>query len=396
MSFYSKGQKDIINMLYGNQHDNILEASAKFVEKKIVPLAEKVDKEKAPIKGSLESLARADMLVSHCEEVYEELASPYTIHLAILEMVSKACASTGLAMAVHNTCCEAFHLYGSKEQKEKYLPDFVTKGKICSICLTESNSGSNIFKELLTTAKKDGEDYVLNGSKAYVTSGGMSSAYIILAKLDEKPTFFVIDEGTQGLKISNPLDKDCVRGSPTCDVFMDECKIPKQNLLGEEGKGAQYCIELLNKGRVGIATLAVGIAQATLEKSLYYVLNRNLKDGSTIAEFQLVQKKIADMATSIDAARLLTYHATASSKTSSFSRLANEAKLFASKTALNCALEAKFIHAAHGCMTESNIERHLRDTWVTLIGEGTPEMLEQAIARIILKEYKNSQGISFW
>jgi len=396
MSFYAKGQKDILNVLYGNQYDSIIEGASKFIEKKILPLAEKVDKEKMPIKENLEKLASLDMLVSSCKEVYEELASPYPVHIGILEMVSKACASTGVAMAVHNTCCEAIITYGSKEQKEKYLPDFVTKGKICSICLTEPNSGSNVFKEMLTTAKKDSDGYVIKGSKAYITSAGMSVAYIVLANLEGKPTFFMVDADNPGLKVDKQLDKECVRGSPTADVILDDCKVSKDALLGEEGKGAKYTIELLNKGRVGIATLAVGIAQATLEKSLHYAVERKLKDGSSIADFQLIQKKIADMATSIDAARLLTYHAAACEKNNSFSRLANEAKLLASKTALNCALEAKFIHAAHGCILESNVERHLRDAWLTLIGEGTPEMLEQAIAKLVLKDYQSNPGISFW
>lgn len=395
MSFCAKGQREIINLLYGSEYDPILDAGAEFVEKEIAVNAEKVDKEKVSPKESLEKLASLDMLVSYSKDVYGDMAVPYPVHTAILEMVSKACASTGVSMAIHNTCCEGISLYGTKEQKDKYLTDLVKNGKIAAFCLTEPNSGSNVFSEMVTVAKKDQDCYIINGSKTYITNAGLANVYVVLAKLNDKITMFLVDEGTKGLEFGDPLDKDCVRGSVTREVFFDDCKVPKENLLGQEGSADKYCIEMLNKGRVGIAALAVGIAQATLEKSLYYVTHRSVKTGH-IGDFQLVQKKIADMCSSIDAARLLTYYAAASGTNSSFSRLANEAKLFASKTALSCALEAKFIHGGYGCMTESNIERHARDVWVTLIGEGTPEMLEQTIARLAIKEYKKSPGLSSW
>lgn len=395
MSFCTKGQREIINLLYGSEYDSILDASAEFIEKEIALNAEKVDKEKVSPKESLKKLASLDMLVSYSKDVYGDMAVPYPVHIAILEMVSKACASTGVSMSIHNTCCEGITLYGTKEQKDKYLADLVKNGKLAAFCLTEPNSGSNVFSEMATVAKKDNDCYVINGSKIYITNAGLANVYIVFAKLDDKVTMFLVDEGTKGLEFGEPLEKDCVRGSVTCEVFFDDCKIPKENLLGQEGGADKYCIDMLNRGRVGIATLAVGIAQATLEKSFYYVTHRSVKT-KPIGDFQLVQKKIADMATSIDAARLLTYYAAASVANGSFGRLANEAKLLASKTALNCSLEAKFIHGGYGCMTESNIERHVRDVWVSLIGEGTPEMLEQTIAKLAIKEYKSSPGLSSW
>ncbi|MBL7101044.1 MAG: acyl-CoA dehydrogenase family protein [Nanoarchaeota archaeon] len=394
MNFYAKGQKDIINQLYGSEYDDILEGSADFIEKEIAPTAEKIDKEKLSPEKNLERLAMQGMLASHFSEDYGSLALPYPVHIAILEMVSKACASTGVSMAIHNTCCEGLKLYGTEKQKKEYLTYLIGKGDVAAFCLTESGGGTNIFHDMKIVAKKDKSNYVINGSKTFITNAGLASVYIVFAKLNNKVTMFLVDKDTKGLEFGNPFDKDCVRGSVTCEVFFDDCKVPKKNLLGKEGGGARYCIDMLNKGRVGIATLAVGIAQAALEKSLYYVTTRNVK-GTPIGDLQLIQKKIASMSCNVDAARLLTYHA-ASLEGESFSRLANEAKLFASRTALECALESKFIHAAHGCMTESNIERHLRDVWVTLIGEGTSEILEQTIARLKIKEYKNSPGLSFW
>lgn len=395
MSFCAKGQKEIINLLYGSEYDDVLKISEEFIEKEIAPNAEAIDKDKVSPKENLERLAKLDMLASHFHEVYGEDAVPYPVHTAVLEMVSKACASTGVSMAIHNTCCEGIALYGTKEQKDKYLPKLVQSGKIAAFCLTEPDSGSNIFKEMKTVAEKKKDGYVINGSKTYITNAGLASTYVVLAKLNDEVTMFLIDEGTKGLSFGDPLDKDCVRGSETREVFFDDCKIPLENLLGEEGKASKYCIEMLNKGRVGIATLAVGIAQAALEKSLHYVNTRSVKDGP-IADFQLIQKKIANMSTNVDAARLLTYHAATSTSKDSFARLANEAKLFASKTALDCALETKFIHGGYGCMTEANIERHARDAWVTLIGEGTCEMLEQAIAKLVSKEYKKTTGLKTW
>lgn len=395
MSFYIKGQKEIIHLLYGSEYDDVLEASGKTIEKEIAPTAEKIDKKKVSPKENLEKLAKLGMLASHFTEVYGEDASPYPVHTAILEMVSKACASTALSMSIHNTSCEGIKLYGTKEQKDKYLTDLVSNGKFAAFCLTEPNSGSNIFGEMKTVANKEEDGYVINGGKTFITNAGFADVNIVFAKIEGKVTMFLVDKDTKGLTFGNPFDKDCVRGSVTREMFFDNCKIPKENLLGEEGGGAKYCIAMLNKGRVGIATIAVGIAQAALEKSLYYVTTRNAK-GGTISDFQLIQKKISDMASSIDAARLLTYHAASVAGEESFSRLVNEAKLFASKTAFNCTSEARYIHGAYGCMEESNIERHSRDVWVTLIGEGTPEILEQTIAKLVIKEYKKSPGLSFW
>lgn len=393
--FCAKGQKDIIKRLYDSEYDDVLGATAEFIEKEIVPNAEKVDKEKVSPKENLEKLAKQGFLVSHSKDVYGEAAMPYPVHTAILEMVSKACASTGVSMSIHNTCCEGLSLYGTGEQKKKYLPGLVDEGKLAAFCLTEPDSGSNIFKEMKTVAKKEKDGYVINGSKTYITNASIADVYIVFAKLDNEVTMFLVDNGTKGLSFGKPLDKDCVRGSVTCEVFFSDCKIPNENLLGIEGGGAKYCIGMLNKGRVGIATLAVGIAQATFEKSLYYVTTRSVSE-KPIADFQLIQKKIARMSTKIDAARLLTYFAAASISNSSFGRLANEAKLLASETALECAEEARFIHGAYGCIIESNVERHLRDVWVTLIGEGTPEMLEQTISKLAIKEYKISPGLKVW
>lgn len=394
MGFYANGQKKIIDILYGSKYDDVLGGSAEFIEKEIAPSAANIDKEKVSPKGNLERLAQQGMIASHFPEKYGSLALPYPVHIAILEMVSKACASTGVSMAIHNTCCEGFRLYGTKRQKEKYLTSLIGTGNIAAFCLTETSGGTNIFSNMKTVAKKEQDGYVINGSKTFITNAGLASVYIVFAKLEDKVTMFLVDKDTPGLSFSKPFDKDCVRGSVTCEVFFDGCKIPKENLLGKEGGGSSYCIEMLNKGRVGIATLAVGIAQAAFEKSLYYATTRNAK-GSPIADLQLIQKKIASMACGIDAARLLTYHA-ASVSGEYFSRMANEAKLFASKTALECAVESRYIHAAHGCMAESNIERHLRDVWVTLIGEGTVEILEQTVSRLSVKEYQKSPGLSFW
>lgn len=398
--FCAKGQRDIIKLLYSStpsfkEFNDALTISAEFIEKEIAMNAERLDKEKISPKENLEDLANFDMLVSHSEYVYGDAALPYPVHTAILEMVSKACASTGVSMSIHNTCCEGLSLYGTEEQKKKYLPNLVNSGKLAAFCLTEPDSGSNIFKEMKTVAKKEKDGYIINGGKTYITNAGIADVYIVFAKLDDEVTMFLVDDGTKGLSFGEPLDKDCVRGSVTCEIFFSDCKIPKENLLGKEGGGARYCIGMLNKGRVGIATLAVGIAQAAFEKSLYYVTTRSVS-GKPIADFQLVQEKIANMSSKVDAARLLTYFAAASVSDKSFGRLANEAKFFASMTALECAEEAKFIYGASGCMVEENVERHLRDVWVTLIGEGTPEMLKQTIAKLAIKEYKILPSLKKW
>ncbi|MBU4502351.1 MAG: acyl-CoA dehydrogenase family protein [Nanoarchaeota archaeon] len=397
MSFYKKGQKAIIESLYGSEYDDILNGCEKFVRKEIAPSAEKIDKEKISPGENLEKLAELGMIASHFPEKYGSLELPYLVHTAMLEMVSEACASTGVSMSIHNTVCEGLHLYGTEKQKDKYLTNLVTSGEIGSFCLTEPDSGTNILHDMKTTAKKDGKHYVLNGAKTFITNVGLSTLYVVFAKLDDEASIFLVEKGNKGMEFGKPFDKDTVRGSVTCEMFFDDCKIPEENMLGKKGHGAKGVMEMLNKGRVGIATLAVGIAQASLDKSLHYVKKRVVK-GRPLSSFQLIQEKIANMTCKVDTARLITYQAAiASAKNDDyFDLLANECKWYASEAALECGLESRRIHAAYGCMMESNVERHLRDAWVTIIGEGTPEILKQTISRLKLKEHEKDPGLEFW
>jgi len=308
-----------------------------------------------------------------------------------LEEISKADSSVAVIVSVTNSvCCYPILSFGTEEQKQKYLIPLAKGEKLGAFCLSEPQAGSDAVNQK-TRAVEDGDFYVLNGTKSWVTNGGEADVYLVIAVTGENDgrkeiTAFLIESDAEGLAVSSIEHKMGQRASQTAEMSLTDVKVPKANVLGKPGEGLKVAFSSLDNGRIGIAALSVGIAQAALEESAKYAKDRTAF-GKPIAEFQAIQQKLADMATEVDAARLLTLRA-ASMKDSGNTRTgfyASMAKLFASETANKVCAEAVQIHGGNGFSRHYNVEKYYRDARITTIYEGTSEIQRIVISRGILK-----------
>jgi len=307
----------------------------------------------------------------------------------VMEELARVDAGVALSLAAHHSLCSAHvHLAGSEEQKRRFLPPLARGEKVGCWGLTEPGSGSDAGG-MRTTAVRDGRHWVLNGSKNFITNGGIADTAVVMAVTDRAAgkkgiSAIVVERGTPGFRSGKKEDKLGVRSSDTSELAFEDCRVPAENLLGREGMGFVDTLKILDKGRVGIAAFSVGIAQAALEASMRYALERK-QFGHPIADFQAIQFKVAEMATKTEAARLLTWRA-ASMADAGRTHTAESAmaKLFASESSVEVALEAIQIHGGYGYLKDYPVERHLRDAKIGTIGEGTSEVQRLVIARQLL------------
>jgi alkylation response protein AidB-like acyl-CoA dehydrogenase len=307
----------------------------------------------------------------------------------VLEELSRADAGVALSVAAHNSLCSG-HIYlaGSEEQKKKYLTPLAKGVKIGCWGLTENSAGSDAGGTK-TTAVRDGAHWVLNGSKTFITNGGLADTAVIMAVTDKTKgkkgiSAFIVERGTPGFRSGKKEDKLGVRSSDTSELVLEECRVPAGNLLGQEGHGFIDTLRILDRGRIGIAAFAVGIAQAALEASMTYASGRRQFDHA-IAEFQAIQFKIAEMATRTAAARLLTWRAASLRDLGRDHTVESSmAKLFATESSVEVAMEAVQIHGGYGYIKDYPVERYLRDAKLGTIGEGTSEVQKLVIARELL------------
>lgn len=311
-------------------------------------------------------------------------------YVLAMEEISKVDASVGVIMSVNNSLvCWGLETYGTPEQKEKYLRPLAQGKMLGAFALSEPEAGSDATNQH-TTAEKDGDYWVLNGTKNWITNGTTADVYLVMAQTNRELrhkgiSAFIVEKDTPGFERGKKEDKLGIRSSDTCSLSFTNCRIPKENLLWEEGKGFNFAMNTLNGGRIGIAAQALGIAQASLEASVKYAKERKAF-GRPIAELQAIQFKLAEMATKVEAARLLTLQAAAlKDQHKDYALAASMAKLFASRTAMECADEAIQIHGGYGYVREYLVERYLRDAKITEIYEGTSEIQKIVIARSILK-----------
>lgn len=306
----------------------------------------------------------------------------------VLEEISRVCASTSVTMSVHNSLvCNALVKYGTTEQKKKYLPKLGGGEIIGAYALTEPASGSDAAS-LITKADKKGNQYILNGNKIFITSAPIASVSIVFARTNPDKSLrgkgisaFLVEPSFKGFKLGTIEEKMGVKGAKASEIVLEDCAVPAENMLGEENKGFNLAMELLNSGRIGIAAQSVGIAQACLDAAMKYAQERK-QFGKALAEFQAIQWKIADMATEINAARLSTYQAALlKDKKQPHIKEACMAKLFASTVCNKAAKETVQIHGGMGYTKEFAVERFFRDAKVTEIYEGTSE-----IQRIVINK----------
>ena len=308
--------------------------------------------------------------------------------LAMIE-ISKVDASLGVIMSVNNSLvCWGLEEYGSDHIKEKYLTSLAKGEKLGSFCLSEPEAGSDATKQR-TMADKDGDHFVLNGIKNWISNGQSADYHLVIATTDKEKAHkgisaFVVEKGTEGFGHGKKEDKLGIRSSDTCSLTFENCRVPAENLIWEEGKGFNFAMNTLNGGRIGIAAQAIGIAEASLEASLKYSKERKAF-GKEIAKFQAIQFKLSDMAVKVDAAKLLTLKASALKDAGKkYFAEAAMAKLYSSKISVECALEAIQIHGGYGYVREYLVERYLRDAKITEIYEGTSEIQKIVIARSLL------------
>ncbi|MCU0344355.1 MAG: acyl-CoA dehydrogenase family protein [Ignavibacterium sp.] len=362
-----------------------------FAEKNIRPVIMEYDEtQKFPME-IMKQLGELGFLGILVPEEFGGAGLGYIEYALIIEELSKVDPSIGLSVAAHNgLCTNHINLFGNESQKKKYLPDLAGGKKIGAWGLTESYSGSDAAG-LKSYAVKEGDDWILNGSKQFTTHGTFGETYVVMAITDKEAgkkgiSAFILEKGMDGLIIGKKENKLGMRASDTTQLAFENCRVPAENLLGEEGMGFINSMKVLEGGRISIAACSVGLAQGCLDASLKYSQERK-QFNTTLSNFQAIQFKLSEMATNIEAARILTYRA-ASMKDAGIpnTKEAAEAKLFASEIAEKAASEAVQIFGGYGFIKEYPVEKFYRDVKLLTIGEGTSEIQRIVIARDLLKD----------
>jgi butyryl-CoA dehydrogenase len=371
------------------QHEEIRRTVRDFAERRIVPVAGELERRgEFPMEIIREAASLGLLGVPYPEELggtgLDSLAYAITV-----EELSRASGSIGIIVSAHTSLgCNPIYLAGTDAQKEKYLRPMASGQVIGAYGLTEPGAGSD-SRGTRTRAHRDGDEWVINGSKRFITNAGVAGTYIVTAVTDReqdsgKISAFIVEAETPGFSIGRMEEKMGLHASNTGELLFDDCRIPADNLLGAEGEGDKLFLKTLDGGRIGIASMALGLAQAAYEASSAYAKERR-QFGRPIGEFQGVAFKIADMATTIDAARLMTYRAAWLKDCGKpYTTEAAMAKLYASEVARDVTNDAVQVHGGYGYVTEYNVERYLRDAKLTEIGEGTSEIQRMVIARNLL------------
>ncbi len=371
---------------------DIREAARDFAQNAIAPTAIERDKSAefpADIVKQMGELGFMGMMVS---EEYGGAGLDYVSYTLAMEEISKVDASVGVIMSVNNSLvCWALENYGTEEQKQKYLTKLATGEMLGAYCLSEPEAGSDATQQRTTAELDANGDWILNGTKNWITNGTSADVFLVYAQADKEKGYkgincYIVEKGQEGFTHGVKEDKLGIRSSDTCSLNFESVKVSKDNLLGENGKGFYLAMNTLNGGRIGIGAQALGIAQGAFEAAVQYSKERKAF-GKPISNLQAIQFKLADMSMKIEAARLLIHKAAAMRDAGETCiREASEAKLFASKTAVEVALEAIQVHGGYGYVREYQVERFLRDAKITEIYEGTSEIQHNTIARALLKD----------
>jgi alkylation response protein AidB-like acyl-CoA dehydrogenase len=366
------------------------ETAREFAQKRLAPNAMHYDEEDGIPKELIDEIASLGYLGMTIPEKYGGLGLSAVSFCSALEEICAACAGVGILLSVQNSLCgEIIARFGSDYNKDKYLPQMVA-GMVGSYCVTEPQAGTDV-SGIKTTAVLQGDHYTINGTKTFVTNAGFAGIFIVFAVTDAAAgnkgiSCFAIEGGTPGISIGAKEKKCGMRSSDTREVSFLDVKVPKENMIGEPGAGFKMALTILNSGRIGVSFQSIGIARAALEESIKYSRERK-QFKQPIANFQAIQFKLADMATQIDAGRLLAYRAAKmKDEGQAIVREASMAKLFCSRAANFVVNEAVQIHGGYGYMKEYAVERYFRDARVCELYEGTTEAQKMTIARDLLKE----------
>ncbi len=370
-----------MNFMLSKEQENFKNEVREITEKYVTPFAAENDRNESFPKLSIKALTEKGLMGIPFDKKYGGLGLDNISYITAVEELSKGCASTGVIMSAHTSLCSwPIAEYGNEEQKMKYLMPLAKGEKIGAFGWTESEAGTK------TTAVKEVDSYIINGKKVLITNSHEASIFVVFAKTDfenNKLSAFIIEKGTKGFSLGEKEEKMGVRGSSTSELIFENCVVPKENLLGEEGQGFEIAMAALNGGRIGVAAQAVGIAQGALDEAIKYVKGR-VQLGKTIAQFQNTQFLIAELQTKIDAARLMTYRA-ANMKDlgENYGYMASMAKLFASEIAMEVTIKAVQLFGGNGYSKKFPVERMMRDAKVTEIYEGTSEVQKVVIANYL-------------
>jgi len=380
-----------MNYFLTEEQQALQELAREFAQGKIAPVAAEYDRTAEFPWPVVEEMARMDFFRLLIPEEFEGMGGGVMDLVLVTEEFSRACGGIALALAGTALGCFPILIAGNEEQKKRYLPSLADGKALAAFCLTEPEAGSDAGA-IQTTAKLQGDHYVLNGTKHFITNGGVAKYYTVIASTDPArgtrgASAFIVEEGNEGLVFGKKEDKMGIRASATCEVVFQDCVVPKANLLGREGQGFMVAMKTLDKSRPGVAAQALGIAQGAFDHAVRYARERH-QFGQSIASFQAIQFMLADMATQIEAARALIYNTAKmiDAGEKDFAKESAMSKVLAGDVAMSVTVDAVQIFGGYGYMKDYPIEKYMRDAKITQIYEGTNQIQRNVIARHVIKE----------
>ncbi|MCD1146774.1 acyl-CoA dehydrogenase [Peptoniphilus sp. KCTC 25270] len=357
-----------------------------FAENEVEPIAAEIDQSHEVPMENVKKMAKAGFFGVPFPKEYGGQGGDYLAYAMLVEELSKKCASTGVIVSAHTSlCCAPIFENGTEEQKQKYLPDLLSGKKIGAFGLTEPNAGTDASGQQ-TVAVADGDDYIINGTKIFITNAGFADVFIVIAITDRTAkgtkgiSAFIVEKGTPGFRVGEPEKKMGINASSTCELIFEDVRVPKSAMLGREGKGFAIAMKTLDGGRIGIAAQALGIAQGAIDETVQYTKERK-QFGRRISQFQNTQFQLADMQTRTEAARLLVYQAADQKQQGQpYGHFAAMAKLFAAETASDVTRRAVQLFGGYGYTADYPVERMMRDAKITEIYEGTSEVMRMVVS----------------
>ena len=367
------------------KHEMARSLFREFAENEVKPLAQETDETEQFPAETVKKMAKYGFMGIPVPKEYGGQGCDPLTYVMCVEELSKVCATTGVVVSAHTSLCiDPIMTYGTEEQKQKYLVPLAKGEKIGAFGLTEPSAGTDSSMQQ-TTAVLDGDEYVLNGTKVFITNAGYADIYVVIAMTDKSKgnkgiSAFIVEKGTPGFSVGKKERKMGIRGSATCDLIFENCRIPKENILGKEGQGFKIAMQTLDGGRIGIASQALGIMQGAIDECVKYVMERR-QFGKKIGQFQNTQFELADMATKAEAAKLLVYEAAATKDAGKpYSHLSAMCKYFAGSTASDITRRCLQLFGGYGYTRDYPVERMMRDAKITEIYEGTSEVQKMVIS----------------
>ena len=373
-----------------NEQQMLRKMYREFAENEVKPLAEEIDEEERFPMETVEKMAKLGMMGIYFPKEYGGAGGDVLSYAMCVEELAKVCGTTAVIVSAHTSlCCAPIFEHGTEEQKRKYLPDLLSGKKIGAFGLTEPNAGTDASGQQ-TLAVLEGDHYVLNGSKCFITNGNVASTFVVFAMTDKSKgnhgiSAFIVERTDPGFSVGKHEKKMGIKGSSTCELIMEDCIIPKDRLLGKQGKGFGIAMKTLDGGRIGIASQALGLAEGAIEETIKYTKER-VQFGKPISKFQNTQFTFADMAMRSEAGRLLTYQAAVlKGEGKRLTKEAAMAKLFCSEHAMLTTTKALQMFGGYGYTKDYPLERMMRDAKITEIYEGTSEVQRMVISRSLLR-----------